>query len=330
MTIHSPWETSHSKKGLIDIGTHRLFARVSGPRRKPGDPVILIECGGGSISLLWTGVMRALSPTYRIFTYSRAGLEGSDLPPNRGPRTAVEMADDFEKLLDVAGIKSPYIIVGHSYAGVQIRTWMHVHDRMEDIVGAVFVDTATEYTYPRMPIREPQFWFLMEQIPNPAHVLGYDRVHKFFNKEQWEEVLSTDLGHEEKDVDASAAQLKTWKQFERQIMEDKPVSVIKGYFAEDLRRLCVEAERIGAGTPAQRQYVMENLDSLDRVFEETETEQLRLSSCARMVHAAPGSGHTIVFSDPEIVMNEIKWVVEQYEAKRVTKLPWNERREGTL
>lgn len=181
MTVHNPWETSSYRTSLVNIGTHSLLALVSGqPRQFKLDmranspviksPVILIEAGGGATFSIYKGLIRALSTRYRILTYNRAGLDGSDRSPiTDRPRTAVDMAADTEKLLSVAGVKPPYILLAHSYAGMQIRTWMEYHNRWNDVEGVVFLGAA-EDLYRRMPLREPDYAFLFQDkrsdLPN--------------------------------------------------------------------------------------------------------------------------------------------------------------------
>lgn len=310
MTIHNPWETSPSKSSLVNIGTHRLFTRVTGPPRAPGSPIIIIEAGGGSTSTFYLGLIHALSSSYRFLSYNRAGLADSDPAPTTSPRSATEISNDFEALLKATGIAGPYILFAHSYAGVQVRTWMEVHGRIVDVVGAVFMDTATEELYARLPIREVDWGFLTEL--SVGRVLGYDACHRYLSEDEYERIQqNARVSNEKLAVDESARRLGEFRQFERQVLGNKPVSVIKGFLVEDLRRLCVEAERVGHGTTQQRRHIMGGLAEMDAVFEDTERQQLSLSSNSRLVYTAKEAGHAILFQDPETVFEEIRWVVEQ-------------------
>lgn len=92
--------------------------------------------------------------------------------------------------------------------------------------------------------------------------------------------------------------------------------MIRGNLAEDLKRLCVEAERIGVGSPEMRMKVMDNMEVLDFICEETERQQLGLSRYGRMIFAKRESGHAVILQDLEIVMTELAWVIEESTKRR--------------
>lgn len=145
-----------------------------------------------------------------------------------------------------------------------------------------------------------------------GRVLGYDACHRYLSEVEYEQIQrDARVSNEKLAVDQSARRLGEFQQFERQVLGNKPVSVIRGYLTEDLRRLCVEAERVGHGTEQQRRHIMGSLAEMDAVFEDIERQQLRLSSNSRLVYTAKEAGHAILLQDPETVFKEISWVVEQ-------------------
>ncbi len=77
----------------------------------------------------------------RSCAYDRAGLGYSD--PGPAPRDGVGVAEDLEKLLVAAEVKPPYVLVGHSMAGVRI--WLFRQRNPDKTAGLVFVDAATPY-----------------------------------------------------------------------------------------------------------------------------------------------------------------------------------------
>jgi pimeloyl-ACP methyl ester carboxylesterase len=98
---------------LVDLGTHRLHILESG---NANGPTVVFESGLMSTVLSWTEIADRLSPSYRIVRYDRAGLGWSDLGPM--PRTADQIASELHALLDKAAIPPPYVLVGHSFAGL--------------------------------------------------------------------------------------------------------------------------------------------------------------------------------------------------------------------
>lgn len=253
--------------------------------------------------------MRSLAVHTRVLAYNRAGLPpSSPAPPQQQPRTSLDIAEDLETLLEKTGIAPPYILLAHSYGGIQIRTWMEVHGRMDEVVGMVFVDTVAGDTYGRMPIREREWGFLFAL--DYGRVTGLDERYKLLTREEYEG-LKKERGSEVLATDDAAERLRGYRQYERVVLEDKAVSVIVGDFAGDLRKLCQEARRVGLGTEEQRRRVEDSLDLMDEVMKSSQGGQLRLSTKGRVV-LARGAGHVPFLTEPDIVLKEIRWVIDEY------------------
>jgi pimeloyl-ACP methyl ester carboxylesterase len=58
------------------------------------------------------------------------------------PRTPAHLAQELQVLLDNAGISAPYILVGHSLAGKNLRLFAAAHP--SDVAGMVLVDARSE------------------------------------------------------------------------------------------------------------------------------------------------------------------------------------------
>ncbi len=118
---------------LVDIGGRRLFLACRGD----GSPTVIFEAGAGSMSGSWWGIWTEISRLTRACIYDRAGRGRSDA--RAGLHTGLEAVDDLRRLLDVAGIDGPYVLVGHSLGGVYARLFASEHRR--DTVGLVLVDS---------------------------------------------------------------------------------------------------------------------------------------------------------------------------------------------
>jgi len=117
---------------LVDVGAHRLHMLESGQ----GSPTVLLEAGLMSTVLSWTELQHALSGSFRVVSYDRAGLGWSDSGPM--PRTADRIVDELHTLLERAAIPPPYILVGHSFGGLTMPLFAA---RFPDEVGGmVLVD----------------------------------------------------------------------------------------------------------------------------------------------------------------------------------------------
>lgn len=75
-----------------------------------------------------------------VLIYDRAGLGKSGSSSNS--RTSREMVRELHELLNQANIKSPYILVGHSFGGVNTR--LYATKYQNEVCGLVLVDSTPE------------------------------------------------------------------------------------------------------------------------------------------------------------------------------------------
>jgi pimeloyl-ACP methyl ester carboxylesterase len=128
---------------LIDIGGRRLRLVAAGPDADPADartPTVLLEAGAFGFSADWGVVQEKLAALgVRSLAYDRAGLGLSDAAA--GPRDGEAVLSDLERLLEAAGEAPPYIVVGHSMAGLRVQLLAARHPGW--IEGVVLVDAST-------------------------------------------------------------------------------------------------------------------------------------------------------------------------------------------
>src|SRR4051794_10933016 len=122
---------------LVDVGGYRLHIQCVGA----GSPTVVLDAGLGGSSLDWSLVQPELGRSTRVCAYDRAGMGWSD--PSPQPRTPRQIADELHTLLTNAGIAGPYVLVGHSLAGKNVRLFALAHP--EQVVGMVLVDARSEY-----------------------------------------------------------------------------------------------------------------------------------------------------------------------------------------
>ena len=100
---------------LVDVGGYKLHLDCQGT----GSPTVVLDAGLGGSSLDWTLVQPELATTTRVCTYDRAGMGWSDAGPM--PRSPSHIAEELHVLLTNAGVAGPYVLVGHSLGGKNIR-----------------------------------------------------------------------------------------------------------------------------------------------------------------------------------------------------------------
>ena len=83
----------------------------------------------------------------RICSYDRAGMGYSD--SSRKLRTSREIAEELHALLHNAGVSPPYILVGHSMGGYDVRLYASLYGG--DVTGMVLVDSSHPDQQKRLP-----------------------------------------------------------------------------------------------------------------------------------------------------------------------------------
>lgn len=128
---------------LVDVGGHRLHGRVMGD----GAPVVVLESGVAASSINWSRVQSGVATLTRVVAYDRAGYAWSELAAT--PRRAGQAAEELRALLGGLDLPPPYVLVGHSYGGLVIRSFVR---RFPDAVaGLVFVDTTFPEEWRELP-----------------------------------------------------------------------------------------------------------------------------------------------------------------------------------
>ncbi len=74
-----------------------------------------------------------------VFAYDRLGIGGSDEPDV--PQTGDAIVETLRGLLAIAGLRPPYVLVGHSLGGLYVNLYARLHT--DEIAGVVFLEAAT-------------------------------------------------------------------------------------------------------------------------------------------------------------------------------------------
>jgi pimeloyl-ACP methyl ester carboxylesterase len=85
---------------------------------------VVLEAGAGGGAGSWAAVFDEIAGATRTCAYDRAGLGQSDA---RGMRTLSDAGRDLRALLDVAGERPPFVLVGHSLGGAYGRVFASDH-----------------------------------------------------------------------------------------------------------------------------------------------------------------------------------------------------------
>lgn len=156
---------------LVAIGHGRsLYLHCEGT----GSPTVILEAGFGGDSNDWSEVQGPLGRATRTCAYDRAG-QGDSLPIPGVHDAANEIAD-LSRLLDAAGIRPPYVLVGHSYGGLLVRLFAHANPF--DTAGIVLVDSMGRNQDRRLrTIWQAQPARVRRQVPDPTAYPVQDGVN---------------------------------------------------------------------------------------------------------------------------------------------------------
>jgi pimeloyl-ACP methyl ester carboxylesterase len=103
-----------------------------------GRPTVILESGVGGNTLLWGYIQPVLGEQTRVCSYDRAGYGWSEA--TSAARTTPQMVDELYGLLMEAAIQPPYVLVGHSFGGLVVRTFANRYPQA--VVGLVLLDAA--------------------------------------------------------------------------------------------------------------------------------------------------------------------------------------------
>jgi pimeloyl-ACP methyl ester carboxylesterase len=117
---------------LVTVANHRLHCLVMGE----GSPTVVFESGLMSTVLSWKDAQREIAKTNRTMCYDRAGLGWSE--PGQEPRDAEQIVRELRELLDRIHLLPPYVLVGHSFAGLTTRLFAARYP--EEVCGLVLID----------------------------------------------------------------------------------------------------------------------------------------------------------------------------------------------
>jgi len=119
---------------LVDVAGRKMHIYCTGE----GIPTVVLDSGLGNTYVSWRKVQPEIAKFARVCSYDRAGLGYSD--STSGPRTSKVIAVELHELLQAAQITSPYILVGHSMGGYDVRLYASLYPG--EVAGMILVDAS--------------------------------------------------------------------------------------------------------------------------------------------------------------------------------------------
>ena len=271
-------------------------------------PTVILDSGLGVPAFGWKFVQDEVAKFARVCSYDRAGYGWSSEGPL--PRTSLEIARELHALLAVAGEKGPYVIVGHSFGGFNVRVYTGQYP--SDIVGMVLVDASHEDQVQRQPPALRAAMKAMSTPPSDAQLilagvmrhLGIIRILQAqgdvgkLPRAFVQEIFA--LQRPAKFEAATLAELQSFADSAQQVraagnLGDRPLIVLTAGQGE-----------LAAGQPAG--VTQKDLDDVHRIWvDELQVSQMHLSTRGKRIIVAD-SGHLIPFERPDTVVAAIREV----------------------
>jgi pimeloyl-ACP methyl ester carboxylesterase len=285
---------------LVDIGGYRLHLYCTGE----GDPTIVLDSGAAGPGLMWALVQPELSKMNRVCSYDRAGLGWSDTAPTK--RTSQNMVAELHILLTNAGIKPPYLLVGHSLAGFNVRIYANQYPG--EVVGVVLVNAAYEGSQLSLACQQvfkanTGFARLMQ----PLTVLGITRIADKFGA--FTSITNEVFGSLPADLKAELTTLtiyrhQYWATFDAEVsMVEEDEAQAKAFGSLGTVPLMVVS-----GTPDVGRIPPDLGCSVQEVIEQEKTAQIALaalSSDSDLI-LCDTCGHYIPMTNPELVIEAFR------------------------
>jgi pimeloyl-ACP methyl ester carboxylesterase len=155
---------------LVDIGGYKLHIDIKGK----GSPAVIMIAGSQAFSLDWALVAPEIAKITQAVTYDRPALAWSD--PGPMPRTFDQDVYELHTLLQKAGVKPPYILVGHSLGGIIARKFEKKYPA--EVKGLVLVDATSEDTKLSMNNKIVRLRDLSQNKPIPPVKIKPDTITK--------------------------------------------------------------------------------------------------------------------------------------------------------
>jgi pimeloyl-ACP methyl ester carboxylesterase len=279
---------------LVDIGGYKLHIVCEGQ----GTPTVILDSGLGDSFVSWLKVQPEIAKFTRVCSYDRAGLGYSDSSPR--PRTAKIIAKELHTLLQKARIPLPYVLVGHSMAGLDVRLYASLY--RDEVAGMVLVDASHPDQEKRFPAALNDLnasWMREQEFFTFVMPFGIPRLLGFCAPEANVRAAECNF-HSERE---SLAELKSFPESAEQaaatgLLGDLPLAVLSS-----------DPNRPEPDLPEDL------VEPTHKAWEQMQEELSHLSTCGTHT-VAERSGHYIQLDRPDVVIEAVHQVLEEARLTR--------------
>jgi pimeloyl-ACP methyl ester carboxylesterase len=274
---------------LVDVGLYQLHIDCTGS----GFPAVILESGLGDTYISWRKVQPQIAQFARVCSYDRAGLGFSDY--TRHPSTSKYFVPELHTLLHNAGIPPPYVLVGHSMGGFDVRLYASLY--RDEVAGMVLVDSSHPEQRKRLPPALNDMdatWLREQEFMEFTMPFGIPRLLGFCGGEG--EVRAAECNFHT--VRESVAELKA-------VSESAAEAATAGKLGD--MPLAVLSEDPDQPQPDLPEDLLKPASD---AWQQMQEELAQLSTRSTRV-IAKNSGHFIQFDRPDVVIEAVRKIVNQ-------------------
>ena len=256
-----------------------------------GSPIILFDSGVGGSHMDWINVQSSAGELTQACSYDRSGYGWSEMGIK--PRTSKRIVNELTQLLKKAKKEPPYILVGHSFGGLNMQLFARANP--DNVIGLILIDSIHVEQYKRFEdagieiptVNTTRFLLgskdqVTRGMPDEYKDIAYRLVRS-------DKALSS-MFNELRNINISIEEIKSASK-----MPDIPVTVI---------------------THGKKVWDSAMFKNMEEIWLELQTKLSKSTSKDKLL-VAEESGHNIHLNQPKLILDEIKIILKKNKGKKI-------------
>jgi pimeloyl-ACP methyl ester carboxylesterase len=218
---------------------------------------------------------------------------------------------ELHTLLENAGIPGPYVLVGHSFGGYNVR--LFAHEYPEQVAGLVLVDSAHEDQWPKLPESVKELYTWWTQWMKSVRFWNPLGVSRLFNYAGTNPNLPANLQATDRALRTRTQYMNTLYDEWSAIDKESAAQVRAAASLPQVPMIVLTAEKHGAEPPPK--VTEEDFAKWNALLYEVQADLA--SRCSDSIHLkVADSTHVIQLDRPDAVVDAIRRVVTAVRAQK--------------
>jgi pimeloyl-ACP methyl ester carboxylesterase len=245
-----------------------------------------------------------------VCVYDRAGYGWSEPSPH--PRTSLIMVQELHTLLKKGGIAGPYLLVGHSLGGLNMRLFASQYP--SEVVGVVLVDAVPANVYSRLGSEFRENMAATRQMFGSLSIISRLGILRLLLQLKGSDVAPEFVQKLPPSVQSVVLAKFLPQSFntalaESALLEKDAELVSQTSFPSHLPLVVI--------SHGLNMFSGQNVEAAESIWRQLQAETSQLSTSGSL-QIADGSGHNIHIDQPQLVVDAIRKILEQINVKEKT------------